>query len=87
MSLWYALLAVVIEGWTELGLSDPVVDELLQSPFLHKLRRYRNGVFHYQRRYWDDRRTELLMGGAESATWVRRIHQEIGRVLLAAIRT
>jgi hypothetical protein len=32
-------------------------------------------------------RTELLMGGADSATWVRRIHNEIGRVLLAAIRT
>jgi hypothetical protein len=87
MSLWYALLAVVIEGWTELRLSDPVVAELLQSPNVDKLRRYRHGVFHFQRRYWDVRRTDFLMGGAESAAWVRRVHDELGRVLLAAIRT
>jgi len=86
MSLWYALLAVVIEGWSELRLSDAVVDELLQSPYVAKLRRYRNGVFHFQRRYWDARRTEFLMGGAESATWVTRVHSELGRVLLAALR-
>lgn len=84
MSLWYALLAVVIEGWNDLRLSDAAVDELLRSPYVDKLRRYRNGVFHFQRRYWDARRTEFLMGGAESAAWVRRVHDEVGRVLLAA---
>jgi len=87
LSLWYALLAVVIEGWSTLQLSDPTVDELLDSPFLGALRRYRNGVFHFKRRYWDACRTELLMGGAESAVWVRRTHDEIGRYLLDAIRT
>ena len=55
LSLWYALLAVVIEGWSTLQLSDPTVDELLDSPFLGALRRYRNGVFHFKRRYWDGR--------------------------------
>jgi hypothetical protein len=87
MSLWYGLLAVVIEGWTALRLSDGVVHELLLSPYVDKLRLYRNGVFHYQRRYWDERRTELLMGGSESAAWVQHVHNELGRVLLAAIRS
>lgn len=87
MSLWYALLAVVIEGWNELRLADAAVAELMESPYLGKLRRHRNGVFHFQRPYWDSRRIELILGGAESAAWVRRIHHELGRVLLAAIRT
>lgn len=37
---------------------------------------------------WAHRGVKLKRhGGADSATWVRRIHNEIGRVLLAAIRT
>lgn len=55
MSLWYACLYVLIEGWLQLKLSDPEVDALLESPNVDLLERFRNGVFHYQRDYWDER--------------------------------
>src|SRR5437764_11395096 len=32
MSLWYGSLYVVVEGWREIGMSDPEVDLLLKSP-------------------------------------------------------
>ena len=49
MSLWYGGLYVVIEGWKELGLSDPHVDDLLRSSNVELLKRYRHGTFHFQR--------------------------------------
>ena len=55
MSYWYGGLYAVIEGWQELGLTDPTIDRLLESPNVELLRRYRNGVFHYQMTYFDDR--------------------------------
>src|SRR5438034_786877 len=55
MSYWYSALFVVIEGWRHLGLSEPTIDALLASPNVDLLRRYRNGVFHFQKDYSDDR--------------------------------
>src|ERR1700688_3247229 len=55
MSYWYGGLYVVIEGWRELELTDTAIDELLQSSNVELLRRYRNGVFHFQRDYNDER--------------------------------
>jgi hypothetical protein len=49
MSYWYAALYVVIEGWRDLGLADATIDALLQSPNVDLLKRYRNGVFHFQK--------------------------------------
>jgi hypothetical protein len=49
LSYWYGDLYVVIEGWTALGLSDIKIDALLKSPNVELLRRYRNGVFHFQK--------------------------------------
>src|ERR1039458_5333345 len=60
MSYWYAALFVVIEGWNELHLSDPQIDELLESPNVDLLRRYRNGVLHFQREYSDPRFLDLI---------------------------
>ena len=50
-----ASLYLVIEGWQELGIQDSEADELLRSPHVDLLKRYRNGVFHYQRDMWDER--------------------------------
>jgi hypothetical protein len=55
MSLWYVTFYVLIEGWQELGLSDPKIDVLLKSKNVDLLRRCRNGVFHFQKEYVDDR--------------------------------
>ena len=86
MSFWYAALYVVIEGWEALRLADPTVDSLLTSANVALLRRYRNGVFHFQRKYWDERVVGFVSGGAESAAWVRGLHDAIGHVLLARLK-
>ena len=45
MSSWYGGLYVVIEGWQDLGLSDPEVDALLEDiDKVGRLKRYRNGT-------------------------------------------
>jgi hypothetical protein len=82
LSLWYACLYVVMEGWRELGLSDSELDDLLASPHVELLRRFRNGVAHYQARYWDDRFKAFLMEGADSADWARSVNSAFGRVFL-----
>jgi hypothetical protein len=51
MSYWYGGLYVVIEGWQRLRLSDSTIDELLASPNVRLLKKYRNGVFHFQKAY------------------------------------
>jgi len=38
MSYWYGALYVVIEGWRELKLVDPAIDQLLQSSNVDLLR-------------------------------------------------
>jgi hypothetical protein len=48
LSYWYAGLYVVCEGWQELKLSNPEIDALLSSPHLEILKRFRNGVYHFQ---------------------------------------
>ena len=81
MSAWYASLWVVVEGWREIPLSDPSVDELLASNprYLDLLKRYRNGVFHYQPRIGDRRVKDLLVEGETSAHWIVLFHQEFCR--------
>ena len=82
MSYWYGGLYVVVEGWGELRLADSDVDALLASPNVELLRRYRNGVFHYQRRYWDERFQELIRDGEKVVNWVHELNREFGRWLL-----
>lgn len=61
---WLASLCVVVEGWEELKLSNPQVDDLLrkagdpkvEGTLRHSLQRFRNGVFHFQLRGIDDPR-------------------------------
>ncbi len=60
MGFWYAGLYVVIEGWHELGLSDPAINALLESPNIDLLKRYRHGVCHFQREYFDKRFTDFV---------------------------
>lgn len=69
MSLWYGQLYVVIEGWQALGLSDTEVDKLLGSANVDLLKRYRNGVFHFQENYFDDRFIGFMQRGQKAAEW------------------
>lgn len=82
MSYWYAGLYVVIEGWKELKLHDPVIDGLLTSPNVDLLRRYRNGVFHFQPEYMDKRFRGFVEEGTEPVAWVRELNEQFGRFFL-----
>jgi hypothetical protein len=82
MSYWYGGLYVVIEGWKDLNLSDSVIDELLKSPNVGLLKRYRHGVFHFQRDYFDKRFTEFMDQGIDAVTWVRSLNEQFGRYFL-----
>jgi hypothetical protein len=82
MSYWYAGLYVVIEGWRELQLNDAVIDSLLRSPNVELLRRYRNGVFHFQKAYMDDRFMAFITEGVNEVAWVRELNEQLGRFFL-----
>ena len=87
MSYWYASLYVVVEGWQLLKLTDPDVDALLVSPYVDVLKRYRNGVFHFQRAMWDTRFTDFIYEGDASAHWVRQLHVALGTWLQRHVET
>lgn len=82
ISLWYAQLFTVIEGWKKLGLQDGAVDILLlQADHVDLLRRYRNGVDHFQKDYFSMNFTNFVaMTG--SALWIRSLHIAIGNYFL-----
>jgi hypothetical protein len=86
MGYWYATLYIVSEGWIELGLQDDVINELLTSDNLRLLKRYRNGVFHYQKSYNDARFTDLYNSGKEVVSWVRELNLELGRYFLTELK-
>lgn len=89
MSLWYATVYVVIEGWRESKLVDPELDALLADSHVDRLRRFRNQVFHYQREYDNPRLLEFLGEGdadAYAATdWIKRTHTALGRAIEKAV--
>jgi hypothetical protein len=85
MSYWYGGLYVVIEGWEKLKLSDSVIDDLLKSQNVELLRRYRNGVFHFQRNYYDQRFDDFVSQGSDIVDWVRSLNEQFGRYFLEQI--
>ena len=82
MSLWYAHLYVVIEGWNALHLEDRTITALLESPNVALLKRYRNGVCHFQRKYFDERFMGLISEGENVVAWIRTLNREFGRFFL-----
>jgi hypothetical protein len=75
----------VIEGWRQLRLTDPKIDPLLLSPNVRLLKKYRDGVFHFQRNYFDDRFLGFIKAG-DSVDWVRAIHSEFGEYFHRELR-
>lgn len=45
----YSSIYLVIEGYQSLRLNDPEIDHLLASPFVDRLRLFRNASFHFQK--------------------------------------
>lgn len=82
MSLWYATFYVLIEGWLCLKLSDDKIDALLKSKNVALLKTYRNGVFHFQKKYYDKRFIKLMKEGQDVANWIRDLRDEFSRWFL-----
>ena len=59
--VWYGCLYVVIEGWREIGMSDPEVSPP-DVPKAKLLQDVRNSVFYFQRQ-WMDKRLERFITG------------------------
>lgn len=89
LSYWYGSLFVVIEAYEEIAWRDRVVDGLLAHPGGYKglLRRFRNGVFHFQRDLTDSRLLGILSKGEEHVLWVDVLHHEFRRLLRDRIST
>lgn len=82
MSFWYGELYVVIEGWKELNLTDDNIDQLLESPNVDLLRRYRNGAFHFQKKYFDDKFHDFWKKSEETVPWVRLLNEAFSQFFL-----
>ncbi|WP_350351723.1 hypothetical protein ABS642_21535 [Microbacterium sp. A8/3-1] len=91
MSLWYATVFVVIEGWQELKLADAKVDACLTDEnHVNHLRLFRNQMFHYQEAYDNPKLIKFLGendSDAETVTrWIRTTHAALGEAIEAAIQ-
>ena len=85
MLQFYAALWVAVEGWRESPLSDETVDELLTDPAFDQnvqlLRRFRNGVYHYQSDLINEKLLAFLREGEHAVTWAFLLHDEFKRVV------
>lgn len=85
MSLWYGMLYVVIEGWLELKFKDQVIEDLLKSKYTNLLKQYRNGVFHFQKKYKDEK-FEDLDKEKDAVKWIVDLNKELGRFFLEKLK-
>lgn len=81
LSQFLAAAYVVVEGWCDAKLHDPVIDQALHrwSDVTRLLRIYRNGVFHYQPKLMEERFLKMLEDYERSTFWVRYLHSEFLR--------
>jgi hypothetical protein len=84
MFYWYAGIYVVIEGYQELGLEDPIIDNLLKSPNVAYLKRCRNGTFHFQKDYLSSKLQEF-MAQKDSVSWIGEITEAFSQFFLREI--
>jgi hypothetical protein len=82
LEVFYALTFVVVEGYRELELQDPAIDQLLAVPvFVDQLRRFRNGVFHYQADPLSSKLMDLITA-KQSQEWMQDLHRAFQRFFL-----
>jgi hypothetical protein len=76
----YAGIYLVIEGWRYLGLKDERINDLLESPFVERLRLFRNATFHYQREPLSWKHLQFF-GTEEERTeeWLNEVYKEFER--------
>jgi hypothetical protein len=80
MTIWLALLYVVIEGWRKWNFFDQSLDSLLASPYVAELKQYRHAIFHATE--FDQRAVLEFEGSSERTQWTG----EMANALRQAIR-
>jgi hypothetical protein len=82
---FYSALWVAIEAWRSCPLTDETIDELLTDPAFEQnvrlLRRFRNGVYHYQPDLINERVLAFLREGEHAVIWAFLLHDEFKRVV------
>lgn len=78
---WLAAEHVVLEGWTELEIGDPIVSLLVERypENVEVLRRCRNAVYHFQKVVLDPRICKVLADQNEELKWATAMHYEYHR--------
>jgi hypothetical protein len=85
LSVWYALLYVVVEGYRELKANDPAVNQLLANEAMaDTLRRFRNAVFHFQEDPVGPKLMEFLQA-QDSERWAHQLHAAFKAFFEAAL--
>src|SRR5262249_49144247 len=74
----YSGLYVVVEGWRDLKLTDSKVEALIASPYVERLKRFRNATFHYQKEIVSPKHLQFF-GDEEEKTeeWVGQLYDEL----------
>jgi len=85
LSVWYALLYVVIEGFREMKLTHPEVDELLKNEeCVDCLRLFRNATFHYQKDPLTEKTLKFLEA-KDSEKWIMDLNKALNRFFLETL--
>ncbi len=71
--LWLSTLYAVAEGYKELGLKDDEIDKLISLDHFERLRLFRNGTFHFQRK--PIKLVQFLSGHGDALAWAERLHK------------
>lgn len=74
LCVFYSLLYVVVEGYGELKGKDEKIDKLLATEeYVDKLRRFRNGTFHFQEDPLPAKVFDFLLS-KDSESWIKDLH-------------
>lgn len=82
LALHLATLYAVAEKWKEWRFTDPIVDQLLTSPHLKVLKRYRHTVFHVD--LLDAPGAAALAASQEVVDWSKELAAAFRAALVAA---
>jgi hypothetical protein len=76
----YSGIYLVIEGWKDLGLKDEKVDALIASPYVDRLRLFRNATFHFQKEPMSWKHLQFFGTEEEAAEkWLNELYSEFAR--------
>ena len=80
---WLASVPVLIEGWRKLKMPEGLINRLLDAypDYCDQLRRFRNGVYHFQPEIFDERLRAFPTSGQETLLWVSALFYEFKRFL------